>query len=154
MTPRRRITEDPVERHVPGITEHTVVGLRGELFEPESETAALDRALTLLREIRRRERGIGTPGLLGAIGELEILRDQVAQGYHRNPGRLVIFNPPDRIDSCQSRRVYEVRYLNADDGLDYKHECADGVELYCIVRNGHRELLLSQRQGKPLWGDL
>ncbi len=92
------------------------------------------------------------------------MRDQVAKGIHRNPPIVLYGNPPAgrryvtpypgqmsaTLLARVSERVYELRYRHIENGKDYRHQFAAGVELDVIDRDGVRDLLLTHQEGKPL----
>lgn len=64
----------------------------------------------------------------------------------RNPALEVHTNPPGVIGD----EVYSVTYRHADDGREYVHDFAPGVELEALPDGS---VLISQRDGLPLWDD-
>lgn len=133
---------------------HTMLGPGGKLVEPRSESAVLGFVLGLLVEARSYR---SDPRMLlhhvdDAIAELRKLQQQVGAGYHRNP-------PPGKFQAGEAvgmlgRDVHEVRYTHADNGEAYKHKFESGtVEVWAIRRGQSRDLLLTSRDGLPLWRD-
>lgn len=141
------------------IGEHTMTGRGGRLVEPRSESAELDKAITLLADSYG-EREAKAAELIGrAINILQQLREQVSHGFHRNPG---LMRRPHRVKApftagdvvgALSMDVHEIRYTHIEDGEQYKHDFHGDVELWAIKRRGLREVLLAHADGKPLWED-
>lgn len=77
-------------------------------------------------------------------------------GRHTNPA-LAIMNPLPggklRADEKMSDRVYELAYKHVEDGRDYKHDFAAGVQLWSVTMGEVRAALLVGKNGQPLWKD-
>lgn len=146
---------------------HTMMGRGGGIREPESESHALDRVAERLgRALIAIQVGglhVAREHINRALSIVVDLRQQVAEGYHRNPSPLlVIHNPPikvrrmlgsSRVIGVMSQDVHEIRYTHADDGESYKHEFGDGVQMFAVERDGLRDIHLTHVDGKPLWED-
>lgn len=52
-----------------------------------------------------------------------------------------------------SEDLHDVRYTHFENGLDFKHDFGPGVEMWAIEEDGQRRILLTHKDGKPLWGD-
>lgn len=132
-----------------GATRHTMLGPGGRIVEPASETALLDEALQFLAHSDHGPHA--HLNLRQAIDILLKLRAQVSEGYHRNPPRPK-FSAGHAVRQM-SDNVHEVRYVHLDDGEAYRHEFNDDVEMWAIQRGDSRDVLLTHKQGKPLWED-
>lgn len=79
----------------------------------------------------------------------------------RNPALVVWPNPrrnplPGTKLVAEERigdRVYEIRYRHTDDGDDYKHVFAAGVELWTVRIGQARCVVLMGKDGQNLWDD-
>lgn len=143
-----------------------MLGEGGEIVHPHSESEELLKVWRLLEAASQEAKNGFDVGarLSDAMERLRRLYEQVRRGYHRNP-TLVIHNPPltgarrtgqfeaGRVVAKLSEDVHEVRYTHFDDGEDYRHEFEGDVEMFCVLRAGRRDVLLSHREGKPLWDD-
>lgn len=88
--------------------------------------------------------------LVLVIRLLEELRDQVEAGYRRNPhGGFDAGKVVGRIGTD----VHDIRYTHATNGEDFEHEFSGEVEVFAVLRNGKKELLLSHVRGLPLWDE-
>jgi hypothetical protein len=130
-----------------------MLGPGGRIVEPRSESAVISFVLSLLGEARTfvNDKRMLLHHLSDAQEELHKLKQQVEAGYHRNPrgggfdaGKVVAKLGTD---------VHDIRYTHADDGKHYEHEFNGDAEVYAVVRNGKRELLISHIRGLPLWDD-
>lgn len=89
------------------------------------------------------------------------LRERAREGIHVNPPLLVWGpNPPRRgrwmpfwRDDLLSERAYALAYRHVEDGKDYKHDFASGVDVVTGDLGGTRAILLYRPDGKPLWKD-
>lgn len=141
---RRRSALLPAYR---GATPHTMLGPGGVIREPASESAVLADALQRLRRIAGHTPQMApqvAADLRAVIDTLDALRAQVGQGFHRNP---------QVYKRLMSHDVHEVKYQHATDRKPYVHAFGGGVEMYAIERGGRRDILMTDAQGKPLWGD-
>ena len=124
-----------------GATRHTMLGAGGKIVEPLSEHVEIDRAI----------RAIEGEEFDKAVSILSRLYNQVRQGYHRNPRR-------ERFDAGRvvgqiAEDVHDIRYTHARNGEDFEHIFNGEVEVFAVLRNGKRELLISHREGLPLWDE-
>jgi hypothetical protein len=90
---------------------------------------------------------------------------QLSQGMHENPALLVGLNPPRRLrrnplsredvvaEEQISDRVYQVKYRHLEDGEDYQHPFAAGVELWTVTMGKARCVVLAGKDGQDLWQD-
>jgi hypothetical protein len=123
------------------IGKNTMLGPGGEIVEPRSESNELLRVFRLLEG-----------GNVERAKELVMrLYDQVRKGYHRNP-RGGGFKAGDVV-ALLGTDVHDIRYTHAEDGGDYEHKFNGEAEVYAVIRNGKRELLISHNRGLPLWDD-
>lgn len=64
-------------------------------------------------------------------------------------------NPPLEKVRRLSPRVVQMRYgKHYETGHQYQHDFGPGVEAWVIRRGGRRDVLLTHRNGKPLWEDM
>lgn len=139
-----------------GASHHTMLGPGGRIVEPESESKQIDRIIFHVSEGR-----VDT-----AIRMLERLREQVSQGYHRNPAGLVVYgNPPVRLGRRTLKgpgvigligtEVDAIYYRNAD-GKKYVHDFEDAkhVLMFAVERGGQRDITITNEDGKPLWEEM
>lgn len=113
-----------------------------------SETVALDELLAFLRGVHR-----SVDGKMGAttvqavtkcIAIAKKLKDQVGQGYHKNPPLAIIgLNPP-------FGELDQLFYRNLGDGKLYEHPFGRGAMIYRLKDGG---FLVRSKDGKPLWKD-
>jgi len=131
-----------------------MLGPGGKIVEPRSESAVIGFVLSLLSEAEKYQHD---PKLLrhhlaDAKEELQKLQEQVGAGYHRNPLKGGKFSAGEVVGKIGDD-VHDIRYTHAQDGENYQHEFSGEVEVFAVVRNGKRELLLSHKRGLPLWDD-
>lgn len=98
--------------------------------------------------------------LNGTIRQVEAA---LAHVYRANPQIVVYGNPPDvarvrrfgggRTVGVISRDVHKVWYRHADTGEDHYHDFEPGDMLIAIEARGQRDLLLTNQDGRPLWGE-
>jgi hypothetical protein len=121
-----------------------MLGAGGEFLRPVSEHDALTAAIQYVTHGDYRD----------AIDVLKALRRQVAKGFHANPppfeGKR--FNAGIAVGKIGDD-VHEVRYRHTKDGRDYKHEFNGDAEVYAIQRGNRRDLLITHRDGSPLWDE-
>lgn len=131
-------------------TPHTMVGDRGEVVEPRSESAELLRVYRLLEG-----------GNVERAKQLVMrLYEQVRQGYHRNPSLVIFGNPPGKtlrgpIEVCgpMSREAHAILYRHVEDNKAYRHDFENPTTLLAIERDGKREVLITSPDGEPIWQD-
>lgn len=130
-----------------------MVGPGGKIVEPRSESAVISFVLSLLAEARMfvNDKKMLLHHLSDAQEELHKLKDQVQSGYHRNP-RGGGFDAGQVVGKI-GVDVHDIRYTHADDRKPYQHEFNGEAEVYAVIRNGKRELLISHVRGLPLWDD-
>lgn len=118
---------------------HTMVGPGGEIRVPKSESDQITRA------IHQFTHGDFESGL----ATLKALREQVQGGYHRNALRFLAGTAIGKIGDD----VHSVRYRHAKDKKHYQHDFHGQVDVYAVERAGKRDLLLTHRDGAPLWDE-
>lgn len=135
-------------RTMPRISKHTMLGRGGELRVPKSESKELHKIYNLIEDVLSENLSSSARrNLLEACKAIEGLREQVSEGYHRNPEKFKAGIVIGKI----GKEVHDIRYKHAEDGKHYEHEFGKDVEVYAVERNGKRDLLLTHRNGEPLW---
>jgi hypothetical protein len=124
--------------------EHAMLGPGGEVVIPISEHDALTAAIQHITHGDLRE----------AIDVLKRLRRQAGRGYHRNgaPFEGASFAAGKAIGKIGDD-VHSIRYRHAKDHKHYQHDFNGDVIVYAVERNGKRDLLLTHREGSPLWDE-
>ncbi len=132
---------------------NVMLGAGGKLVTPKSESAVI---MSVIRDIEQvlahasmRE---GPHHMLdGALDKLKALGYQVSHGFHRNPPRGK-FGAGEAM-KMMSDDVHELRYTHRDDSKPYKHDFGGDVEMWAVRRGDSRDILLTHKEGKPLWED-
>lgn len=82
--------------------------------------------------------------------------------YRENPEIIVYGNPPvgrvrrfggGRVVGILSRDVHKVWYTHAETGEDHYHDFEPGDLLIAVESGGQRDLVLTNEDGRPLWGE-
>jgi hypothetical protein len=92
-------------------------------------------------------------GQAGAIA----YREARARGEIPNPKLLSAGEgfQAGRVVGAMSVDVHSLAYTHLGDGQDYRHRFPAGSALlWAVIRQGRRELHLTQRDGQPLWEDI
>ena len=148
-----------------------MVGPGGRTVVPKSESSELAYALSVLESLEREPELARSHRMMvrSVIHRLTELKDQVAAGYHRNPMLALAMNPPVKAPhsmgtmgrfeagkavGLMSKDVHEIRYTHAKDGKPYRHPFETPTEMWAIVRAGHHDILITHRDGLPVWEDL
>jgi hypothetical protein len=122
--------------------EDLMVGPGGHIRVPRSESATLDGAIQLITNGQYRE----------AIDLLRRLKNQVKEGYHRNPSESRVYSPL-KIVGVFGTEVHEILYRHKNGG-NYEHKFkGDNAQLIAIERQGKRDLLITSERGVPLWDE-
>lgn len=97
--------------------------------------------------------------LNGTIRQVEAA---LAHVYRANPQIVVYGNPPElrvrrfgggQVVGVISRDVHKLWYKHADTGEDHYHDFEPGDLLIALESQGQRDLLLTNQDGRPLWGE-
>lgn len=137
-------------RHAIHFSPGMMLGSGGKLVEPKSESKQLRRIYSLIEDVLTDELSLSAKrNLLVACKLVKELEEQVSEGYHKNPDRFRAGNVVGKI----GKDVHDIRYKHAKDSKNYEHEFGKGVEVYAVERNGKRDLLLTHKEGLPLWDD-
>jgi len=141
--------------HRQTITEHTMIGHRGKLVEPLSESDELHKIEVDIRKAITSLKGQAVNNSTFLIlremeAKVQRLYRQVSAGYHRNPASKGLFDAGVVVGQI-GRDVHDIRYTHSKDGKDYQHEFGGDAEVWAIERNGKRELLISDSKGRPMW---
>lgn len=129
---------------MPHRQEHAMIGAGGEIRIPQSEHDALTAAIQHITHGDHRE----------AIIVLKKLREQVGRGYHRNapPFEGSKFAAGIAVGKIGDD-VHSIRYRHSKDKKHYQHDFNGDAEVYAIVRGNKRDLLITHRDGSPLWDE-
>lgn len=140
-----------------------MLGPGGKAIVPLSEGAVLGDAINRLQRIVHRT---GDAELRVVISQLDVLRRQVAEGYHRNPMMMVLGNPPFtvarkygdlrgpiRLVGEISGEAHAILYKHKDDRKLYEHEFGHPTALLAIERAGRHDVLITSPDGSPIWQD-
>lgn len=117
---------------------------------PESESLALGQVIRKLLRVSRIARDSRVDAEIQAVvTDLQQLQERALKGYHRNP-------PAFRAGMVMGKigdDIHAIRYRHAKNGHFYQHQFNGEAEVWGVVRNGKRELLLTHRRGEPLWDE-
>lgn len=136
-----------------------MLGPGGRLLVPESESRVLSEILHIARQLRAPRNSDSVRDKAARLMELaDSLREQVKEGYHRNPasqkpkmGSVLV--GPMVVHRVMSRNVHDIRYTHATDGDDYEHVFERPTLALAIERGGYRDVLLTAPDGAPIWED-
>lgn len=136
-----------------------MLGSGGRLIVPESESRVLAEILHISRQLRAPRNSDSVREKAARLIELaDSLKEQVGQGYHRNPasqrprmGSVLV--GPMVVHRVMSRNVHDIRYTHDTDGDDYEHVFERPTLALAIERGGHRDVLLTAPDGAPIWED-
>lgn len=135
--------------------QHVMVGAGGAVRIPRSETKELERAINIVDGLRAHARSTFEKGELSRVEAiLQRLHEQATEGYHRNPAPFEgqSFTAGKAIGKIGDD-VHSIRYRHAKDHKHYQHDFNGDVIVYAVERNGKRDLLLTHREGSPLWDE-
>lgn len=131
-----------------------MIGAGGRARYPRSESAVLDSAITRLRQAHSRQSDPHVASEIhGVIADLRIMRENVAEGFHRNPSSSRTYEP-FRVVGVIGKDVHGIAYKHAKDGKLYKHDFETrSAQVLAVERHGKRELLIASTDGVPLWDE-
>jgi hypothetical protein len=137
---------------------------------PRSEQAAWLMVKEIANEVARMVRG--SSGRIDAgrlsmaaedlIGEADKMLAQLKSGIHENPSRrknpaLIVWpNPGSELHvkpfRLLSHQAIALAYKHTDDGEDYEHDFARGVQIVAgTLDTGQRVVILTRPDGKEVW---
>jgi hypothetical protein len=120
---------------------------------PRSETDQLTRVEALLEDLRRFLFQGNSMMADSTLARIEIivsrLKKQVESGYHVNPAPFRAGMVVGKIGDD----VHAIRYRHAKNGHFYQHQFNGDAEVWAVQRNGKNEILLTHRNGLPLWDE-
>jgi hypothetical protein len=79
--------------------------------------------------------------------------DQVADGFHENPGLIIWPNPPGAAVEQLSGQACEIAYIHEHDGKPYKHKFGKGVDIHLVSKGRKQYAVLSRHDGRALFQD-
>lgn len=117
-----------------------MLGPGGSFVHPVSESEALTGIIAHITHGDYRT----------AMDIAKALREQVGEGYHKNPGVY----EPFKIVGKMGDDVHSVAYRHVRDRKLYKHDFQRGsAEVLAVIRHGKHDLLITSPDGKPLWDE-